>query len=58
MIGSFSNNLSLGFMYEEVVLCVLMEIFWGKFNALADAFHCSRVIRVEEGYLSLTEVWA
>jgi hypothetical protein len=44
MIESFRNarnNSSLGFVYEEVALCVLMEIFGGKFNPLADAFHCS-----------------
>jgi hypothetical protein len=44
MVKSFRNarnNSSLGFVYAEVALCVLMEIFGGKFNPLADAFHCS-----------------
>jgi hypothetical protein len=32
-------------LFEEAALLVLMEIFWGKFNALADAFHCRESLR-------------
>jgi hypothetical protein len=35
------NSSSLGFTFEVGPLLVLMENFWGKFNPLADAFHCS-----------------
>jgi hypothetical protein len=41
--NSFRNaryDSSLGFVFEEVAL-VLMEIFGGKVNCLADAFRCS-----------------
>jgi len=44
MVRSFRiapNKSSLGFAFEGGPLCVLMEIFGGKFSPLADAFHCS-----------------
>ncbi len=36
-----ANTSSSGFVFEEGLLLVLMEIFGGKFSPLADAFHCS-----------------
>ena len=36
------NNSSLGFVFEEVGLLVLMDHFGGKFSPLSDAFHCSK----------------
>ena len=46
MIESFRNarNSSLGFLFEEAALLVLVEIFGGKFNALGNAFHCSGLL--------------
>ncbi len=35
------NNSSLRFVFEEVALFILMDLFGGKSTALADAFHCS-----------------
>jgi len=52
MVRSFRiapNKSSLGFAFEGGPLCVLMEIFGGKFSPLADAFHCSESIRGRGG---------
>ncbi len=38
------NNSTLGFIFEEVALLVLMDYFGGKFRALGDAFHCSTLL--------------
>ncbi|KAF8510406.1 hypothetical protein BU17DRAFT_98110 [Hysterangium stoloniferum] len=39
-----SSKASLGFVFEEATLFVLMTIFGEKFTALEDAFHCSESI--------------
>ena len=36
------NNSSLGFVFEDIALLVLMDQFGGKFSPLSDAFHCSK----------------
>ncbi|KAM6498411.1 hypothetical protein JOM56_006359 [Amanita muscaria] len=36
------NNSSRGFVFEEVVLLVLLQIFGGKSCPLSDAFHCDQ----------------
>ena len=44
MINSFRNarnSSSLGFIFEEVALCVLMEVYGEKPNPLAEAVYCS-----------------
>ena len=38
------NNSSLGLVVEKATLFLLMEIFGGKFKALADVFHCDRTL--------------
>ncbi|KAF8521967.1 hypothetical protein BU17DRAFT_64689 [Hysterangium stoloniferum] len=39
-----ASKASLGFVFEEATLFVLMTIFGEKFTALEDAFHCSESI--------------
>jgi hypothetical protein len=44
MVRLFRNALnpsSLGFVVENALLLVLMEVFGGKFSLLSDVFHCS-----------------
>jgi hypothetical protein len=36
------NSSSLGFVFEEAVLLVLLQMFGGKTRALSDAFHCNQ----------------
>ena len=36
------NNSSLGYVFEDITLLVLMDHFGGKFSPLSDAFHCSK----------------
>ncbi|KAF8234123.1 hypothetical protein L208DRAFT_848667 [Tricholoma matsutake] len=36
------NSSSLGFIYEEAVLLVLLQEFGGKARALSDVFHCNQ----------------
>ena len=52
------NNSSLGFIFEEVALLVLMDYFGGMFSTLGDAFfHCSKLLSTRKGYLSIAEAW-
>ena len=43
-IRNAPNNATLGFIFEEVALLVLMDYFGGKFGALGDVFHCSALL--------------
>ena len=36
------NNSSLGFVFKDIALLMLMDQFGGKFSPLSDAFHCSK----------------
>ena len=43
-IRNAHNNATLGFIFEELALLVLMDYFGGKVGALGDAFHCSPLL--------------